>query len=289
MATFNLEKEFNHFKSQNLIKLGLPAIIIYLLNSLADYSLVKRDFLFFFGVRAIFISPYFLYLLFHKNVSQKFIDSFVIFIFFAAAAGVSTVSYYMGGLTTDYYFGIIVVSFAQLAFIPLSLSLSIVLDLSFALVFFTLNFLPFEHSQELIIKQITNYASFSILKLLIANRSRNLILTALSSIKLKKELGERTHVQKLLGELSHLFNNPLFISMTILKKLKRSDNNDSEEEVQRSLEKAYQANKRMAEVASKMLELYKRKDDDFEMQKDFLYEASDLQQFEEGLKDPETD
>lgn len=284
MATFNLEKEFNHLKSQNLTKMALPAIAIFLINSLADYSLVKRDYLLFLGIRAIFITPYVLYLLFHKKINEKFIDSFVFLIFFGAAAGISVVSYFLGGLSTDYYFGVIVISFAQLAFVPLSLALSVALDLSMSFMFFVLNYLPFKHPDELLIKQIFNYASFSILKFIIVNRSKNLILTALSNIELKRELGEKTHVQKLLGELCHLFNNPLFISMTIIKKLKRSEFKVDKEEVQRSLEKAYEANKRMADVASKMLELYKRKDDDFQRQKDFLYETNE---FEENFKDPE--
>jgi hypothetical protein len=201
--------------------------------------------------------PTALFALFVDKVDSKHFDIVTFFCFISLAFGISIISYLIGGIASDYYFGIIIISFVQFAFLPINFRLTLTLDILFFVIFFLINTVPFNYPSEEIIKQVSNFGSFSLLKFFVVRRSHSLIIDALRKVSLERELENQKHAQKILGELCHLFNNPLFISMSIIKKL--SGQKDLDPDNQKKLAKAYESNNRMAKVLRRMLDITEKK------------------------------
>ena len=252
-AKSDLQHSLQKFKQDNFKVLGPTAFFIYICLAFVDQGLSERGLAFFLVLRLIFVFPTLFLSLLVDKVSPKKVDIVIFLGFLFAGAGVSVISYFLGGIQSDYYFGLIIVSFVQYAFAPLDRYYSIVLDIAFLLMFFALNTIPFEYPSEEIIKQVSNFVSFLILKFMVVLRSRNVVIDAIKKVRLERELEGQKNIQKVLGELCHLFNNPLFISMSLLKKLKKG--NGLSESEKSSLSKIYESNERMNKVLQKMLKI----------------------------------
>lgn len=94
------------------------------------------------------------------------------------------------------------------------------------------------------------------------------MLNALKTMDLKKQLDGKKNIQSLLGELCHLFNNPLFISMSLIKKIKKEDAMD--EQLRERIDKVYVANERMNKVLQKMLTITEKDSSENVDVKEFL-------------------
>lgn len=257
-AKNDLQNSLQNFKKLNFKFLGPIAFLVFVLLSFVDNSLSSKGLFFFMALRFLFVLP----TLFFSQITHRFslekIDWIIFISFLFAGTGVAVISYFLGGIQSDYYFGLIIVSFVQYAFAPLNRNLTIALDTLFFVIFFGLNTIPFDFPVNEITKQISNYLSFAILKFVIVIKSQGLVVDALKKVRLERELENQKNIQKVLGELCHLFNNPLFISMSLLKKLIK--NNNLSEEERSKLDKIYHSNERMNRVLRKMLAVTDKKD-----------------------------
>lgn len=253
----NPDKDFLRYKRSNYKSLGFYAFIIYIALCATDANSFGGQIGLFFLLRFIFILPMLLFSQFSMNFNNNSLDAAVMFSFFWVSLGVSIISYTLGGLTSDYYFGMVIVSFVQYAFTPLSFKKALVLDIFCGGSFFIINTMPDEIPNELIIKQATNYLSFILLKYAVVNKSQRLIKDALKKVSLEEELKNKKNIQSIFGELCHLFNNPLFISLSLLNKIKRGT---KDIQMRQNLEKIIESNKRMETVVKRMLELHDSED-----------------------------
>ncbi len=260
MITVNeleVQEAFQLYRKENIKVLGLLAIVIYTLLAFVDSGLAKESIWVLITIRFLFALPTALFALFVDKINPKHFDAVTFFCFIFLALGISIISYLIGGIESDYYFGLIIISFVQFAFLPINLKLTLCLDLLFFAIFFLINTIPFNYPSEEIIKQASNFFSFSLLKFFVVRRSHSLIMDALRKVSLERELENQKHTQQILGELCHLFNNPLFISMSIIKKL--SGKKDLDPESQKKLTKVYESNNRMAKVLKRMLDITEKK------------------------------
>lgn len=251
MDSLKTYEHFNRYKLENIRQLFFVAVLIYPSMAFSDYSLAKGDFWFFFGIRCAFLLPYIVIFLSYKKLNPKHVDFYGMVIFLSFAAGASIPSYYFGGLTSDYYFGIAVISFVQFIALPLRISQTIVVEIIYLLLYFPLNTLPFNHDEILITKQLSNYLSFALIKIAVSDRFHTQMLESFKSMELNKKLEKKETVQIILGELCHLLNNPLFISTSLIKRLKKK----GEFEDETDLTKAIEANDRMQEILKEMLKV----------------------------------
>lgn len=269
MDTFDVNLHFRKYKLENIHKLFAIAFFLYILIAFIDYSLAKKDFLLFFFNRLAFVLPYtVLYFANHKLNPNK-VDLYGLIIFTGLAGGASTASYMLGGLKSDYYFGVVVISFAQFITMPLRPSKTIVMELIFIFIYFPLNYFAFDYPPELLSKQVSNYLSFALIKIAVSGRFRYQIIESFKSMELNRKLEKKETVQIVLGELCHLLNNPLFISTSLIKRLKKKEDLKDDKD----LNKAIEANDRMKEILHEMLKVQAQEEltfEDNQVLKDFF-------------------
>lgn len=264
----DIVESFENFRRENFYTMSRIGIAIYLFLSYIDSFMVLDHSLgFLFLIRLIFITPTFILFYLLKKGLVKSLDFCILGVFISASCGVSTVAYLGGGLSSDYYFGLVIVSFLQFTFVPMSLKKAIFLDVVFLLIYFPVNYLCFEYEQLVLIKQLSNYLTFSIMKFFAVTRSRNLIINGFKNVGLEKELTHKERVQFLFGKLCHLLNNPLFISMNMVRRI----NQDKLDEADRDrLNRSLNAQDRMSKVLRRMLELHHDQDVDLEKYQEFF-------------------
>lgn len=263
-----IQDGFETYRRENYFVMSRVGILLYLFISYTDSILVQDySFLYLLGVRGLFITPaIMLYILLKKEIVQS-LDFCILTVFISAAIGMSYISYLGGGLVSDYYFGLVIVSFVQFTFVPMGLKKAVSLDLLFVLIYFPLNYFTSDVSELLLIKQLTNYLTFSIMKFFAVTRSRQLIINGFRNFSLEKELVHRERVQFLFGKLCHLLNNPLFIAMNMVRKI---DSNSMAIEDRERLNKTNAAQERMAKVLRRMQELYYDRDVDLAKYQEFF-------------------
>jgi hypothetical protein len=269
-TTPHIQQSFQEFKRENFVLLGPIASLIFILLSVVDTSTssTSYDFWYFFFVRFLFVLPTFVFSILIKKVESSSVDLAIFFSFLFPGIGISIVSLMLGGLSSDYYFGLLIISFVQFSFVPIRPKLTLSLDILLFVIFFGVNTYFSEYQSSELVKQVSNYLSFALLKFFIARKSSSLMLNALKSIDYKKQLDNQRNIQGVLGELCHLFNNPLFISMSLIKKIKGEE--ELKEKVLERVNKIYEANERMNKVLQKMLALTEKDSEESVNIKDLL-------------------
>lgn len=246
------QQDLLSYRRNNFKTLGPYAFCIYMVLFWVDYNLVKTNIWTFFWLRLIFILPMITLSQLSGKMNKKTIDLAIMVSFISTSLGLSLISYHLGGIVSDYYFGLLIISFVQYAFTPLPLRKTIILDALNGIIFFSINLYQFDFPQEEIVKQVSNFLSFVLLKYIVVNRSNTLLSDSLKKAAIEEELRGKKILQKVFGELCHLFNNPLFISISVLKKTQKKI---EDPEISHCLDKALLANQRMEIVLRKMLEL----------------------------------
>lgn len=246
-------KEYDNFRFNNFTSVGYYAVLVYILISLVDMAVVaefRAEILF---MRIAFSSPLWIFFLF-KGLTpflKKNIENISLFACISCCMGIAFVALNIGGIRSDYYFGIITASFLQFLILPLSRRKTLFFDV-FSLSFYFLLLYSFaEWDKELAIKQISNSVSFIALKMFICTRTENLLKDALNKAVLEKDLEKNKNTQILIGELCHLFNNPLFISLGLTNKILKD--NEFDDKTEERLNKVRNANLRMEKILKKML------------------------------------
>ncbi len=241
------------------IKIGM---MVYPLWSLMDSMLSEKSLLFFFSLRMAFIIPMLvLYLSLVKNRAKDMNRQFL-YMLILSGLGQSIVSYFLGGLPSDYYNGLILMSFIQFTVMPGNSRYVAYLDIAYFLLYFPLNYFPFEVSNILAIKQTILYINYAVFKYICARRAYKLIYGSLNQYSLTKELENNKEVSNLFGELCHLISNPLFIAMATLKRNQKVSNPEEKAQlVNRSIDSL----ERIENVVKKMQHFYRTQD--FELRK----------------------
>ncbi len=264
----DIVESFENFRRENFFTMSKIGVLVYLFLSYIDsFMVTDHSLLYLFMVRFVFILPTIFLYYFLKKGLVKSLDFCILTVFISAAIGVSYIAYLGGGLSSDYYFGLVIVSFVQFTFVPLSLRKAIFLDAIFLLVYFPVNYLSFDYEQLVLIKQSSNYVTFSIMKFFAVTRSRNLIINGFKNIALQKELTHKERVQYLFGKLCHLLNNPLFISINMVKRVDQTPLKEADRD---RLDRSMRAQDRMGRVLRRMLELHQDREVDLEKYQEFF-------------------
>lgn len=249
----NIDEQYDFYRRENFKKLGPVAFVIYTLLAFTDYSILQKNLGILLVLRVLFVTPTAFLSLMIDRLSPRNIDAILFASFISATIGVSVISYLLGGIKSDYYFGVVIISFLQYAFVPMRFKYQVIFDVIAFTVFFIPNIVPFETETSEIVKQTTNYLSFIILKVVLAIKSEGLLKDALNKTVLEKELENKRKFQLVLGELLHLLNNPLFISMGLTQRIIKD--NELTPENDKKLEKIQEANFRMEKVLRRIREI----------------------------------
>lgn len=258
MANKNIyERYFDDLLTENFLLVAPFVIIIYPMMGIIDSHLAQGNVLFFFLVRFAFIIPVIIsYIIIKKNILHIPVIYHIYSQFIFPSIGVCLISYYLGGLTSDYYFGLIIVSFLQFTFLPIKAKNALILDIFYYITFYALNFLPFDHDISLFFKQSSNFITFIFFKYISSKRSENLIFGSMHRYSLDKDLNDNEEAAQLFGELCHLISNPLFISQSLVKK---ASVKTTDPELESMLNKSLWAHERITAVVKKMLEFNRTK------------------------------
>ncbi|WP_127717161.1 hypothetical protein [Halobacteriovorax sp. HLS] len=244
----------------NFITMAPIACVVFILLAFIDASLSHRSLFLFLAVRIIFILPtFFVYLFLRKNKTHN-IELMSLITFGFAGVGVSVISYLLGGITSDYYFGLLIVSLLQLTFTPIRMKHALSLELFLTSVFFTLNYLPFDHSSSLLIKQISNYASYAVFKFIAIKQYRKFMFDSFDKIELEQEIENRKQVDSIFSELCHQVNNPLFISKGLTKQILKNELVIADSSLNEKVIKSYKSQERIQEVLLKLQNLKNQKE-----------------------------
>lgn len=256
-----LDHQLNEYKLDNIKRLFWPALFIYLGISFVDASLSPSyGAETFFFLRLFFFSPYMLIYAFRKKLNLKYIQAYGFIIFFSVALGVCFVSYLLGGIQSEYYFGVLIISFTQFVAMPFRTRETIILEALIITLYFTINTLPFDISPELFSKQLSNFISYAIIKIVVSGSFYNTVANSIRSKDLQKRLEQRENIQLVFGEMCHLFNNPLFISQAMLQKAKKVD---GDEQI-KHIDKAMEANLRIQGILKEIQEVQTKKEIELE-------------------------
>ncbi|PIP93100.1 MAG: hypothetical protein COW00_18985 [Bdellovibrio sp. CG12_big_fil_rev_8_21_14_0_65_39_13] len=255
----NVDQGFREYKQESIKQVAPWGVFVFVLLSIVDNSLVGDQWPKFFGIRLLFGLPMLFVYFYSKKYHLKNIHFLSLLSLFSIYLGVSIASYHIGGITSDYYFGMVIVSFLQFIFFPFGLVTTIALDLVANVIFFIVNTWNIDFDHALLIKQVTNLLSFMGLKFLAINRFNKMFENNVRLISVQRSMEAKQKMQKLMGELCHLLNNPMFIAMNFTKKITKT------KEIDRAHEYAFKSLasiQRMKEVSSVMLKIYDGKESD---------------------------
>lgn len=275
---------FEEYRRENYLAMARVGVPLYIaLGYIDSYMVVDHSIWYLLAIRIFFILPVVVIYLLLKKQILKTLDIPILISFCFAAIGISYIAYLGGGLESDYYFGLVIVSFVQFTFVPMKLRKSVALDVLFFFIYFPLNYYSFETPELLFIKQTSNYITFSIMKFFAVNRSRELIMSGFKNFSLEKELVHKERIQFLFGKLCHLLNNPLFISTGLLSKVDRTSLSTEDKE---RLERVDKASERMSKVLQRMGELHYDEDVDLSRYQEFFNDEDYLGEREAGNRFP---
>ncbi len=231
------------------VKIG---ILIYPMWSLIDFITGEEKLLFYFILRSLFTLPLILIYYGVKKRILKNIDLWVFLTFLVAGAGVSTASFYVGGISSGYINGLLFLSFVQFTVIPIHIRYIIFLDIAYLLLYFPLNYYFFNDALNILIREMAIYINFAIFKYFCAKKAQGLIYGTMEQYGKTKDIHNHKEVSDFFGELCHLISNPLFIARETLKRAKKTQDID---ERHYQIDKTLESMDRITNVVKKMQKL----------------------------------
>ena len=241
------------YKKESFIKIGPSAIIVYWLLCFIDSHLANTHLLDFFLYRFLFSLPMIICIILVKLDKKVSLNILAIISMGFIFTGVSVISYQVSGIQSDYYFGIIIVSFLQFIFFPITIIQTILLDLYAMILYFGINSKHQHFELTLFYKQLSNFLSFVILKLIAVKTFNKMLHNNVRYVEIQKELKHKEKVQKLMGDLCHLLNNPMFVTQNYNERIIDSN---SMEEIKEFADKSNLGINRMKKVTDEMLSIY---------------------------------
>lgn len=254
--TTNLKEELDNYNKENFIQLAPIAfgvlVVLGILDPFFSFNKLTYEPLL---IRILVGLPTLIFGILLKKGKDLNVDFVIAISFITVTIGFSFISRLMGGLVTSYYFGLIVISFIMFTFTPLSLKKSLLVDAILISVYFSVNTVGLEYNPNLFMQQLVNLLSFTVFKFVANNKSYKALESHLSRNELEKKVEEDRKLKYIFGELFHLINNPLFIAMASLKKIKSSGLDDKDKSNQ---EKSLRALARIQGLNQKMLKLHEQ-------------------------------
>lgn len=230
------DKHFDDLMRDNFIKLIPISVVINILISYVDYLIAERNFLLYFSLRAIFSLPAVICFIAIKKGIFKDLRLHLHVSMFFIGLGVSITSYFLGGLESDYYFALIIISFLQFTFFPSDGKAAFFSDILLITIFMCLNTIPFDYDKKLLIKQLTNISVFTIFKSIALYKAENILYRNFESRVIESHLLSNEEVRRTFSELCRLVSNPIMISIALTKKsISKTDNTELEALLDRSL------------------------------------------------------
>lgn len=246
------EPYFDDLLKENFLFVAPYVLIVYPIMAVIDAQMAHGRFLLFLFLRVLFVLPVLVsYVGLKKGYFKGTPHRHIYGLFISAGLGVCVISYFLGGMTSDYYFGLVIVSFLQFTFLPLKAKNGLFLDIFYFVAFFSINNYGIPFDKTLFIKQSSNFISFVVFKYLASTRSSNLIFGSMHRYTMDKETSDNKDAADLFGELCHLISNPLFISQSLVRKALQKSR---QTEVENLLSKALQSHDRISNVVKKMLQ-----------------------------------
>lgn len=236
-SDFNLfDKHFDDLMRDNFIKLIPIGVFINILISWVDYLIAERNFLLYFSLRAIFSLPAVICFIAIKKGIFKDVRLHLHISIFFFGLGISITSYFLGGLESDYYFALIILSFLQFTFFPSNGKAAFLSDVILIGIFMSVNTIPFDYNKKLLITQLTNICVFTIFKSIALYKAENIIYRNFQGRVIESHLLSNEEVRRTFSELCHLVSNPIMISIALTKKsISKTDNTELEALLDRSL------------------------------------------------------
>lgn len=254
--TTNLKEELDNYNKENFIQLAPIAfgvlVVLGILDPFFSFNKLTYEPLL---IRILVGLPTLIFGILLKKGKDLNVDFVIAISFIIVTIGFSFISRLMGGLVTSYYFGLIVISFIMFTFTPLSLKKSLLVDAILISVYFSVNTVGLEYNPNLFMQQLVNLLSFTVFKFVANNKSYKALESHLSRNELEKKVEEDRKLKYIFGELFHLINNPLFIAMASLKKIKSNGLDDKDK---RNQEKSLRALARIQGLNQKMLKLHEQ-------------------------------
>ena len=255
----NIEKELynqhlNDLSRVNYLFYVKIGIVIYPMWSLIDYITGNGSWSYYLLLRLLFTLPIFLIYFGVRNRRLTNIDLWVFLTFVVAGAGASVASFYVGGINSGYINGLLFLSFVQFTVIPIHIRYILLIDIAYILLYFPLNFIPFNETYNVLIKEMAIYINFALFKFLCAKKAQSLIYGTMEQYGRTKDLKNNKEVASLFGELCHLISNPLFIARENIKKIKKTT---KDENIYGEINSAFQSMERITAVVKKMQKLHR--------------------------------
>ncbi|GAB4011544.1 MAG: hypothetical protein Fur0010_06210 [Bdellovibrio sp.] len=259
----SLKSGLEKYKLESIHKTVPYAYAVYVALGFVDSSLADGSLAKFLAIRALFGLPILLVYFYMRKKNEAEVNLVAFISLFSIQVGVALVSRELGGISSDYYFGIIIVSFLQFIFFPFVLIQTMIWDFLSAIFYYVVNTQGIDFDSLLLEKQISNLLSFLLLKFVAINRFNQLFINNYRLIEEEKKFEARARMQKIIGELCHHLNNPMFISMSFTKKICKTQDLDH---AKRLAEKSLEAQERMNKVTKEMLKIYDGKESHFDQE-----------------------
>ncbi len=236
------EKMDRHLLS-NFKKLGIPFFIFYPLLWPMDGFVLKEIQATTFILRFLSVLPIPLSLYYLKKTNR--VTAWPINISFMCLVAFWTPISFIHGqgeFFTPSEQALLVFSFVQMAFFPMSKRQILAFDLFCILAFYVPNLIRFPEVRVEILTGLSTFISFLIFKFYAVSKSREFIVKSLMTAQLEETIEEKKKSEEILGELCHLMNNPLIIANNNLKKVLKKGNQLDREQSDHFITKALNAN-----------------------------------------------
>jgi hypothetical protein len=255
MDDAGVQNEFHKYKRRNILRVLPYCCLLFPFVGFIDGGLTEEySFSFFIGLRFLFVIPGIICIFLLKKRITKNIDHLIFFTFVPISFGLAFAARHLGGLESDYYFGLIVVSFLVFTFAPMPLWKTFLLDELMALSFFTIVTFSLEFDQKDLFQQVSNFHTFTVFKYFAIKENLKLIKDHILRQSLQRGLEEQEKTRFILGELCHLLNNPLFIAKANISYLKNEKSLSLRGK--KKVETSKRALNRIQKVNSRMLEIH---------------------------------
>lgn len=176
-----------------------------------------------------------------------------------SSSKMSVASYFITGINTNYYNGLLLLSFIQFTIMPTQIKFLTYTDILLILIYFPLNYFPFDIDFAVLLQQVASFSTYAVVKYIAAKRGYGLIFESFSDYSNEREVDQHRNMSELFMELCYLISNPLFISQSYLSKALKSRNQmEKDEYIEKSLNYHFRMNnivKRMQEFNQKKMKL----------------------------------
>lgn len=237
--------------TKNVSQVGYIAALISLTALAADIKLKPESALYFTSLRVLSACVLVLGTYLVRKEKVRAHNFFLFCWVYPLVLTITAASVELGGFSSEYYAGLMLVLFAFTVFINMSVKDVILVDVIFILTFFVGNYIWGDHDVAGLTRSLSNILSFTALKFVVVRNNILAVDRHIESALLRREIKDQHNIRKMSGELCHEINNPLHVCMNIIKKVQKA--NDQDEYIRDQLDRAIQSGERIHSVTKKLM------------------------------------